>query len=216
MSLNPRSLLEVESQAAPKSDHSQTEPWNGWINEILTQTRQLLADQLFCHQHRINDKAFTRQRHFTFVNSTLFLLQKTLRSIQLHLHSFFETLGQSCPGLTPAAWSRARLKLRHTAFTALNDEAILEVVYRDPAHPQLRLWQGHRLVAIDSSLQRLPNQEKLGQEFGWVECTNQTGETGRYPQGRLSALTDVLNRLAIQTFFEPWTKGERELAIAHI
>ena len=216
MSLDSPSLLEVEKQAAQQSPRSQTEPWDAWIDEILTQTRQRLEDEKFCHQHRVNDKAFTRQRHFTFVNSMLFLMQKTLRSIQLHVHAFFEALGQSCPGLTPSAWSRARLKLRHTAFITLNDEAILKVVYPDPAHPQLRLWRGHRLVAIDSSLQRLPNQEKLGQEFGWVECSNQTGETGSYPQARLSALTDVLNRLAIQTFFERWTKGERELAIAHI
>src|SRR6185295_2763126 len=46
----------------------------------------------------------------------------------------------------------------------------------------------------------------------WVECKNKSGECGRYPQARLSALTDVLNRIAIQTSFEPWNKGERELA----
>jgi hypothetical protein len=93
---------------------------------------------------------------------------------------------------------------------------VLQVVYRDPAHPQLRLWRGHRLVAIDSSLQRLPKEEALGQEFGWVECQNNVGECGRYPQARLSVLTDVLNRMAIETFFEPWTTGERELARKHI
>lgn len=187
-----------------------------WIDETITDSRRLLDQQSFCHQHRVNEKAFTRQRHFTFVNSMLFLMQKTVRSIQLHVHSFFETLGRGSPGLTPSAWSQARLKLRHTAFVALNEEAIVKVVYRDQAHPQLRLWRGHRLVGIDSSLMRLPNQEALGQEFGWVECNNQKGECGRYPQARLSALTDVLNRIAIQTFFVPWTQGERELAIAHV
>jgi hypothetical protein len=187
-----------------------------WIDEIITDSRRLLEQQSFCHQHRVNDKAFTRKRHFTFVNSMLFLMQKTVRSIQLHVHTFFEALGRGSPGLTPSAWSQARLKLRHTAFVALNEEAIVKVVYRDPAHPQLRLWRGHRLVGIDSSLMRLPNQEALGQEFGWVECNNQKGECGRYPQARLSALTDVLNRIAIQTFFVPWTQGERALAIAHV
>src|SRR5438034_8039480 len=187
-----------------------------WFGETVSDTRRLLTEELFCHQHRANEKAFTRQRYFTFVNAMLFLMQKTVRSIQLHLHSFFQALGQAAPGVTPSAWSQARLKLRHTAFVALNDQAIVNVVYRDRAHPHLRLWQRHRLVAIDSSLVRLPNQEALGQEFGWVECTNQKGDCGRYPQARLSVLTDVLNRIAIQTFFEPWTTGERELAVAHI
>jgi hypothetical protein len=187
-----------------------------WANETITNTRQLLAAESFCHQHRSNDKAFTRKRHFTFVNSMLFVMQKTLRSIQLHVHSFFEALGQPSPGLTPSAWSQARVKLRHTAFIALNEKAVLPVVYRDPAHPQLRLWRGHRLVAIDSSLQRLPNEQALGEEFGWVECKNNLGACGRYPQARLSVLTDVLNRMALQTLFEPWTTGERALALQHI
>ncbi len=186
------------------------------INEIISTIRQLLAAESFCHEHRVSPKAFTRKRHFTFVNSMLFLMQKTLRSIQLHVHSFFEALGQFCPGLTPSAWSQARLKLRHTAFVALNQEGILNVIYRDPRHPQLRRWREHRLLALDSSLQRLPNEEALGQEFGWVASSNQSGECGRYPQGRLSVLTDVLNRIALETFFEPWSRGERALALEHL
>ena len=186
-----------------------------WIDQTLILSRQLLVEESFCHQHRINDKVFKRRRCFTFENTALFLMQKTVRSIQTHIHSFFEEL-ELCPGPTRTAWSHARLKLRHSAFVALNDRAVLQVVYADRAHPRLRLWRGHRLLAIDSSLVRLPNQEKLGQEFGWVECSNQNGETGRYPQGRLSVLTDVLNRIGVETFFEPWGKGERELALEHI
>jgi hypothetical protein len=187
-----------------------------WLNESLDRTRQLIAQESFCHRHRAHEKAFTRKRCFTFMTSVLFLLQKTIRSVQLHVHSFFESLGQGASGPSASAWSQARLKLRYTAFIALNEKAIVKVVYRDRTHPHLRLWKGHRLLAIDSSLQRLPNEEALGQEFGWVECTNQSGECSRYPQARLSALTDVLNKIAIETRFEPWTKGERELAREHI
>jgi len=183
-----------------------------WLDESVERTRQLITQESFCHRHRSHERAFIRKRRFTFTTSILFLLQKTLRSVQLHVHSFFETLGQPAPGLTPSAWSQARLKLRYTAFIALNEKCIVKVVYRQPTHPQLRLWKGHRLVAIDSSLVRLPNQEDLGQEFGWVECKNHSEECSRYPQARLAALTDPLNRIAIATWFEPWTKGERELA----
>lgn len=187
-----------------------------WVDDSIRQSRQLIVEGSFCHKHRANKKAFVRRRHFTFMNSVLFLLQKTVRSIQLHVHSFFEALGEQRPGVSASAWSQARLKLRHTAFMELNEKAIVKVVYRDRNHPQLRLWKGHRLVAIDSSLVRLPNEKEVGQEFGWVECSNQQGGCGRYPQARLSALTDVLNRIAIQSFFEPWGKGERELAMGHL
>src|SRR5258708_2919627 len=228
MSIDCQSLLELERQGLKESRCGGQEPWcegpqlkrqdlHGlrWIEETLTRTRRLLLEESFCHKHRINDKAFTRQRHFTFANSMLFLMQKTLRAIQTHIHSFFEALGQPSPGLTPSAWSRARLKLSYTAFSALNEEAILQVVYADRSHPQLRLWNGYRLVAIDSSLVRLPNQEALGTEFGWVECKNKSGECGRYPEARLSILTDVLNRIGIQTCLAPSIKGERELALEH-
>jgi hypothetical protein len=187
-----------------------------WLNASVDRTRQLIAQESFCHRHRAHERAFTRQREFTFLTSMLFLLQKTIRSVQLHVHSFFESLGHEAPGPTASAWSQARAKLRYTAFIALNEKAIVKVVYRDRAHPQLRLWKGHRLMAIDSSLVRLPNQKDLGQEFGWVECKNHSEECSRYPQARLSALTDVLNRIAIETRFEPWTKGERELAREHV
>lgn len=225
MSIDCESLLEVEKQACQQSYGGGPEPgfealqlekpdpqsWR-WSEEALTQSRRLLLAESFCHKHRINGKAFTRKRHFTFANSMLFLMQKTIRAVQTHIHSFFQALGQPSPGLTPSAWSRARKKLSYKAFIALNEEAILKVVYRDRTHPQLRLWKDYRLIAIDSSLLRLPNEEPLGTEFGWVECKNKSGECGRYPQARLSVLTDVLNRIALQTSFEPWTKGERELA----
>ena len=227
MSVDSLSLPELEKRPqshgggeeqrceAPQLE-KQVPPSSGWREEALNRSRRLLVEESFCHKHRINDKAFTRRRSFTFVTSMVFLLQKTVRSIQSHIHSFFDALGQPSPGLTPSAWSQARLKLSYTAFVALNEEAVIKVVYADRAHPQLRLWNGFRLIAIDSSLVRLPNQEALGTEFGWVECENKSGPCGRFPQARLSALTDVLNRIAIQTSFEPWTKGERELAYEQI
>jgi Transposase DDE domain len=187
-----------------------------WLHQSLQRTRQRIAASSFCQQHRAHERAFLRQRHFTFVNSILFLLQKTVRSIQLHVHAFWEALGQAAPGLTASAWSQARLKLRHSAFIALNEEAILQVVYQDRSHPHLRLWRGYRLVGIDSSLVRLPNQEELGREFGWVPCQNGSGACSRYPQARLSILTDLLNRIGLQTFWVSWTRGERELALAHL
>jgi hypothetical protein len=229
MSIDCQSLQELEKPSLKESRWGGEQPWGEdpalksqdlhcwrWINEVLARTRRLLRDESFCHKHRINDKAFTRQRHFTFANSMLFLMQKTLRAIQTHIHSFFEALGQPSPGLTPSAWSRARLKLSYLAFSALNEEAILQVVYADRADPKLHLWKDYRLVAIDSSLVRLPNQEALGAEFGWVECKNQSGECGRYPEARLSILSDVLNRIGIQTCLAPSFQGERELALEHL
>ena len=183
---------------------------------VIDKTKELIGEMAFCHRHRINEKAFTRQRKLTFVNSIVFLLQKTVRSIQTHLDSFFEALGQWLDSVTPSAWSQARLKLRHTAFIELNEEAILKVVYEQKGSFEVRRWKGHRLLAIDSSKIRLPNEEALGQEFSWVQCSNSYGLYGRYPEARLSILTDVLNRIAIETFLVPSEQNELSLAITHI
>src|SRR5450631_651908 len=186
------------------------------IENVITTTRALITRKPFCHRHRTDEKHFTRERQLPFMRTVVFLLQKTTRSIQAHWHSFFEALGQCTELVTPSAWSQARLKLRHTAFVELNEEAVVKVIYGQEGSFEVRRWKGHRLVAIDSSLVRLPNEEKIGIEFGWVECSNENGLYGKYPQGRLSVLTDVLNRIAIETFFVPWAQGERELAIQHV
>lgn len=179
-------------------------------------TRELIHDESFCHRHRAGERDFTRRRKLTFRNVVVLLLQKTVRSIQLHLHDFFEALAPGSPKVNASSWCAARLKLRHRAFIELNERAVLEVVYGGKSGFAVRRWKGHRLMGIDSSLVRLPNEPALGEEFGWVECSNQQGSSGRYPQARLSALTDVINRIVIQTLFVPWQQGERDLAVQHI
>ena len=179
-------------------------------------TRELIHDESFCQRHRASDKHFTRRRKLPFANVMVMLLQKTVRSIQLHLHDFFGALRVAGQSASASSWCEARLKLKHTAFIELNERAILEVAYGGQKDFAVRLWKGHRLIGIDSSLIRLPHELALGQEFGWVECSNQQGVAGRYPQARLSALTDVLNRLVIDTRFVPWQQGERNLALAHL
>lgn len=183
---------------------------------IITTIRRVLGEPGFCQRHRGRPQDFTRQRHLGFVRTVVFLMQKTVRSVQLHLHEFFERLGEDWASVTASAWSQARLKLRHTAFVELNQRAVLEPVYVAGSDFGVERWRGHRLVGIDSSLVHLPNTAEVGREFGWVSCQNQQGACGRYAQGRLSVLTDVLNRLALQTLLVGWETGERALAVEHL
>ena len=98
----------------------------------------------------------------------------------------------------------------------MNQKALLDVVAQGGTDFALRRWQGWRVLAVDSSLIGLPQEEEIGQEFGWVECANQSGPCGRYAQGRISVLTDVLNQLALEGLLAPWAVGERQLALAHL
>ena len=195
----------------------QTHPDYRTFNEQLIQSiRRWLADLDFRRRHKRRPQDFTRHSPLDFMNTAVLLLQKTVRSAQRHLSEFFEGLGRVREAVTASAWCQGRLKLRHTAFIELNQRTILEPVYQAGSAFAVRRWRGHRLLSIDSSLLHLPCTEEVGREFGWVECQNQKGDCGRYAQGRLSVLTDVLNRVALQTWLVGWQTGERALAVEHL
>jgi len=186
---------------------------------LVETLRARLRDADFLGRHRVRPEDFTRQRQLTFPIVMLFTLQKTVKSIQNHLHEFFDDLadGQLFRPVTPGAWTKARAKLKHSAFIELNRDCLLPLAYDAKASDSLQRWRGHRLLGIDSSLTRLPCQEAVGQEFGWVEVTNQKGLTGtRYPEGRISVVYDVLNRLGLDARLESSRRGEVALALEQV
>ncbi len=196
-----------------QSEHSFN---NVTSTEIIQLIRGRLGEAGFMGRHKARAQDFTRRRFLPFAHVMTLLLQKTVRSLQLHLNDFFDRLERGLAPVTASAWSQARLKLRHSALIELNQKAVIEPAYSPASQLAGRRWRGHRLLGIDSSLLQLPGTEAMGKEFGWVECSNQKGKCGRYVQGRLSVLTDLLNRLALQTLLVNWTTGERALAAEHV
>jgi hypothetical protein len=181
---------------------------------ILVETlRAKLRDPGFLARHRLRPVDFTRHRQLSFIMVVLFILQKTVKSIQRHLHEFLDELaqGEMFEPVTSGAVTHARAKLKDSAFIELNRDCVLPVVYG--SERPVQRWRGHRLLGIDSSLMRLPESQELGQEFGWKEATNQNGATGtRYPEARLSVVYDLLNRMGLEAQLQPSTVGEVALA----
>lgn len=183
-----------------------------YLLEIVETLRGRLCDPSFIARHRVRPEDFTRQRQLTFPLVMLFVLQKTVKSIQRHLHEFLDELaaGRFFEPVTAGAWTHARAKLKHTAFIELNQEVVLPTAQAQP----LQRWHGHRLFGHDSSLIRLPDSAELGQEFGRVEIKNHKGATGTaYPEGRVSVLYDLLNRLGVDAHLASSKVGEVSLAI---
>jgi len=188
-----------------------------YLISLIEAIRAKLRDPNFLARHRVRPQDFTRQCQLTFPVLMIFLLQKTLKSIQRHLHEFLDELAEEpiFEPLTSGAVTHARAKLKDSAFIELNQDCVLPMAY-GPEHP-IQRWRGHRLFGIDSSLLRLPDSEELGKEFGWKEASNQNGATGtRYPEARLSVLYDLLNQLGHDTRLEPSTTGEVALAIQQL
>ena len=192
-------------------------PIGPYLLELVQALRQRLHDPLFQARHRVRPEDFTRNRSLPFPIVMLLVLQKTVKSVQRHLHEFLARMGPGDAVATPGAWTQARAKLKHTAFCELNQQCVLPAVYQSAQAPSPRRWKGHRLLGIDSSLVRLPNSEDVAQAFGLTVVSNQNGATGTaYPQGRISVLYDVLNRLGLDPRLEPNTVGEVELAFDHL
>jgi hypothetical protein len=185
-----------------------------YFSELIAALRQCLRDEKFIARHRAHAAAFTRRRALPFERIMIFILQKTTRSIQRHLHAFWDQMTREiATAVTPGAVTQARAKFKHTAFIALNRETVLPLVYAPAQAATIRRWHGHRLVGVDSSLVRLPRSATTEKEFGLVEIKNQLGATGTaYPEGRLSVVYDLLNRLGLDGRLEKSALGEVALA----
>ncbi len=185
-----------------------------YLTTLVETLRHKLQDEQFITRHRVRPEDFTRQRQLTFPIVMLFVLQKTVKSIQRHLHEFLDELsaGQLFEPVTAGAWTHARAKLKHTAFIELNQQVVLPLINQQ--NDQLRRWRGHRLFGHDSSLIRLPDNPELAQEFGRVEIKNHHGATGTaYPEGRMSVVYDLLNRIGMDGQLQSSRVGEVTLAI---
>jgi hypothetical protein len=107
--------------------------------------------------------------------------------------------------VTASAFCQARRKFRHEALIELNHRALK--AFED--HVALRRWQGFRLLVVDGSTGRLPNEEEIAKAFGGPVDAN-------CPMARFSRLYDVLNKLVVYADMAPYATGERELAANYL
>ena len=183
---------------------------------LLGRVRQQLVQPDLVVRHRRRPEDFTRECMLTFPRVMVFVLQKSLKSLQTRLHEFFwELTGPDAPTVEAGAFTHARAKLKASAFVELN-QTVLQTVYGSDYAPLVQRWRGHRLLGVDSSLMRLPSHASVGQVFGWVQCANHRGLQERYPQGRVSVLYDVLNEVALDSCLVGSTVAETELAHQHL
>jgi hypothetical protein len=185
---------------------------------LIERLRQPLIDPGFWSRHRRRARDFTRQCVVTFPVLMLLVLQKSLKSLQAHVHEFLWQLADGTPGakLSGGALTHARAKLCASAFIELNESAVLATVYGAEHGALVRRWHGHRLLGVDSSLLRLPSSRAVGAAFGWVQCANHRGPLERYPQGRVSVLYDLLNQVGLEARLVGSGVAETELAYQHL
>jgi len=141
------------------------------------------------------------------------MIRKSVKSVQNVVNEAMSWL--DFPLITASAYSQARYKLKHTAFIALNQTAIVETMYSDDDYH--KFW-GFRVLAIDGSKVVLPNTENVREAFGTIAYSNGKDSEiqGQHPYALASVLYDVLNRVAIDARLGKARAYEIDLAVEHL
>lgn len=163
---------------------------------------------------RKTDKDFTRNRILTYDNMIILLLQKWVKSLQLRLNEFSLKLDKM---LSNSAFSQARNKLLPEVFDHLNIETIIKRFYdlKENLAWYNTFWD-YRILAIDWSKIRLPNEKEIVEKYGKIKNINRNNEESYYIGWILSVLHDPLNNLALDYILEPSKYWEIALAIRNI
>ena len=129
----------------------------------IEKSRELINSEAFKERHRASDQFFTRTRKLFFSLLIIVILRKSVKSMQLILNELTTEL--ETESVSAAAFTKARAKLKHTAFIELNREAVVGVCYGDG---DFKRYKGFRMLGIDGSKLRLPDTEDVIEEFGQI------------------------------------------------
>lgn len=162
----------------------------------------------FIKRHKENLGDFTRKCKLTFTNVFLLIFRNSAKSLQLMLNEL--TLERNLNfTITAGAFTKARKKLKHTAFIELY-ENLKEIYYKENDTKKL---YGFRIIGFDGSDLILPNTPKIRTEFGSIKTANGVHkDTGDYAKAKLEIGYDVLNNYVIACKLEHGKSCEKELA----
>jgi hypothetical protein len=151
----------------------------------------------------------------TFRTLAVLMLTKGTKSLQLRMNTFLPKLDKSQTTVDKSAYSRARHKLKYTAFIELNHTAVVATMYETPDY---QTWQGRRVLAVDGSKLQLPDSPATRRVFGtWsYRAQHKGGITGTCTMALGSVLYDVLNHVAVDARLERCDAYEVDLAKQHL
>jgi len=135
------------------------------------------------------------------------MLSMVKESTQNALERVFPQLRKENLHMSQQAFSKARQKIKWEAF-AEAFQASAEGSYNE----EFKLWRGFRVMAIDGSIVRLPNDAALLHYYGGIG--NEQGVTA--PAALASLLYDLENNIIVDAKIAPVRDNERALAQAHL
>lgn len=188
-----------------------TNKLNPLVVGVINKIKIKISSVEFIAKHRVSEKAFTRKRVFTFQILFSILVNILKSCLSTELDNFFKFLSNSAylvSEATDGAFSKARKKLKETAFVELF-QIITSDFYN---HFEYKRWHGYRLIACDGTKLNLPKNAATIKAFG--KSSNQ--RQGFYVQAQASTLYDVLNEFIVDAHIDHIKVGEHTLMGKHL
>jgi hypothetical protein len=171
---------------------------------IIRVIQKLLQDFAFINAHKKRPEAFTRYRKLTFGTIVATILQLAKRSLQIECNLLGDRL--MTESVSKQAFSKARYKISHTGFIALNDR-LLEEVYRDD---YTGMWHGYRVFGVDGSTIHVPKSDETREYFGtWDRGADRNANCPIV--ARISEVVELTTGIVVAANIAPWSRGERSL-----
>lgn len=154
-------------------------------------------------EHREKPTDFTRQRKIGFRGILISVLLSAKRSLAAEVDNLLKKLDvDPDEEYTKQAYSKARQKLKPSAFIALN-EVILKNIYEDT----FKTFKNYRLIAVDGSTAELPNTKEMKKLYGVY-----SEGTSKYSAARTCILYDVLNEVILNGKLFSYNESEQTAA----
>jgi len=168
----------------------------------------------FLETHRVSETDFTRKSALSLPNLIELFLNTSHRSIKAELDNFFLKKDPTSFGkqlLTKGALTKARSKLKETAFTELLHKSV-SYFYREVPQRLRSNWHGFRTLAVDGSDLVLPDYPALIDTFG----VQTNASSVSLPMAKLSFLYDTYLDMPIDVQLDRKHASERDLAVNHL
>jgi hypothetical protein len=174
------------------------------LERIINQLNITIKDEKYINKHKDGDKSFIRDRLLTFSVLIGFLMSNLQKGLQREISQFKDAIeldGGRIPEVTKAAFSKARLKLKPTAFIELSDIVAEEFYESDEA----LTWHGYRVLGVDGSSVEVPNSEEIKEKFG-VFARRNDGKA--ICMAQMLTVYDTLNHITLHGAMDRFEKSE--------
>ena len=165
-------------------------------------------------ENRKKPSDFTRRSKIGFVAAVLLILNFTKKSVQIEINNFIKQVLGKKPGVRRQSLDDAREKILDSAFVEIYEVSVEDAIGLEDADyykaGSITSREGYRISVIDGTTPRLENSEELRREYG--ESTPCEGQVF----ARVSLVYDVLNDFISDADIQPFSIGERKMAMNHI